>query len=92
MSQDRNIYTHFCIKYENILNKIASRHNEQSDSLIILIDFDKYQKYKSFDDSIYVCNIDRFPNYALEKIHKIRSTDKNILAFKHSGLCLITTL
>tara|TARA_B100001113_G_C20638227_1_gene417904 strand:- start:148 stop:393 length:246 start_codon:yes stop_codon:yes gene_type:complete len=77
--------------YKDKLIKIGREHKEKNGTGIILIDFDIFQSSNDFTLSLFSCEMERLPDYALAKLKKLDKAS-NCFALKHTGLCLITEL
>ena len=86
-----NIYFDFMNEYKDQLIEIDRNNKKRNGNGIVLIDFDKFQMSNNFSTSLFSCDPDRLPDYAVAKLDKIGKTS-TCFALKHVGLCLITEL
>jgi hypothetical protein len=89
---ENNTYIDFMKKNYNAIAKIME-DNVVSENEIILIDYDEFKTAKSLSDIIFLCDIEKLPEYARIKISICTLDDKKkLIGLKHCGLCMISNL
>ena len=77
--------------YKDQLVEIDKEYKKTNKTGVVLIDFDIFQNSNDFNSSLFSCERDKLPDYAVAKLEKI-DRNSNCFALKHVGLCLITEL